>query len=797
MSAGQTWRVEVRGTVQGVGFRPFVHRTADALGLDGWVRNVDGHVIATVAGPPDALGEFVTRCQKEAPPLAVVDTVRVRHLETTGAHAVTPGSGFAVLESATGAATGPVRQVPADTAPCADCLRELFTPGDRRYRYPFINCTACGPRSTVITDLPYDRARTTMREFTLCAACAAEYADPTDRRYHAEPMACPRCGPRTSWWSPDAACEGEEALNAAAEAVLQGRVVALKGVGGYQLVCDATDAAVVATLRHRKHRPDKPFAVMVPDLTMARRLARIGPVEHELLGSAACPIVLLPSLPASPLAAGVHPGTRRVGLLLPAGPLHHLLARAVDRPVVCTSGNLADEPLIIDDAEARTRLAGVADGFLTHDRAIHTRCDDSVATTLGRRVLTIRRARGYVPTPMGLPVAGPLPALAVGAQLKHTFTLAAGERAVIGPHTGDLADLRTLNAFEKACRDLSQLAGIDPQVVVHDLHPEYVSTRWATSRWPAERRLAVQHHHAHVAACAAEHGLSGPFTGVALDGLGFGDDGTLWGGEVLVADLKGYRRVARFGTAPLPGGEAAVRAPFRMALGYLFGAEDLGSAPPSRELVETFTADRPADEVRALRVMVVREVNCPRASSCGRLFDAAASILGLCHRVSYEGQAAVALESVAGDPRQAPGPGPLPWRLVRSGDGRDALWVYDPLPTLTALLRGRRDGEPIPLLAAGFHSAVAAATAALVIHAVEDGAPPVVCLSGGCFQNIRLLGEISGRLRAAGLEVLVGSKVPVNDGGISFGQAAVAAARLAQGREGREEAPCAWASRDA
>ncbi|MGW1604674.1 carbamoyltransferase HypF [Streptomyces eurythermus] len=789
----QTWRIEISGTVQGVGFRPFVHRTANALGLDGWVRNVDGHVIATAAGPRDALERFLARCRDEAPPLALVGTVTVGRLETTGHHGIVPGSGFVVLESTAGAATGPVRHIPADAAPCADCLRELFNPGDRRYRYPFTNCTACGPRATVITGLPYDRARTTMGAFTLCTACAREYADPADRRFHAEPLACPRCGPRTSWWTPEAACGGEEAMRAAADAVREGRVVAVKGVGGYQLVCDATDAAAVAALRRRKRRPDKPFAVMVPDLAMARRLAGVGPAERELLNSPACPIVLLAARPSSPLAAGVHPGTSRVGLLLPASPLHHLLARDVDRPVVCTSGNLADEPLAIDDTDARARLADVADGFLTHDRVIHARCDDSVVTNLGRQVLTIRRARGYAPTPMRLPVAGPIPALAVGAQLKHTFTLVSGDRAVTGPHTGDLADPGTVDAFEAAYRGLSRLAGIDPQVVAHDLHPGYVSTRWAASRWPAERRIAVQHHHAHVAACAAEHGLAGPFTGVALDGLGLGDDGTLWGGEVLVADLTGYRRVGRFGTAPLPGGEAAVRAPFRMALGYLFGAEDLGTPPPSRQLLDTFTAGQSADEVRVLRAMVDREVNCPRASSCGRLFDAAASILGLCHRVSYEGQAAVALEAAAGDVAEEP----LPWRLVRAGGGHNALWVYDPLPTLTALLRRRADGEPVRRLAAGFHSAVAAATAALVERAVADGAPSVVCLSGGCFQNLRLLSEIGGRLRGAGLEVLVGSAVPVNDGGISFGQAAVAAARLAEQRERKGETPCVWASQDA
>ncbi|KRV49080.1 (NiFe) hydrogenase maturation protein HypF [Wenjunlia vitaminophila] len=766
----EAWRVEVSGTVQGVGFRPFVYRTATALGLDGWVRNVDGHVLAAAAGTPGGLREFVARCRDQAPPLAVVAEVTVGQLDPG---AVVPGSGFAVLDSV-GAGEPSVREVPVDAAVCAECLRELFDPADRRHRYPFTNCTACGPRATVITDLPYDRERTTMRDFPLCAACAAQYADPQDRRFHAEPLACPDCGPRLSWWSPASTRGGEEALRAAVRALIDGAVVAVKGVGGYQLVCDATSDRAVAGLRRRKRRPDKPFAVLVPDLDAALRLARLGDAERALLASAARPVTLVPARGrSSGVAAGVHPGTGRVGVLLPASPLHHLLSRDVGRPLVCTSGNLAGEPIVIDDAEARERLGPVADGFLGHDRAIHSRCDDSVVCATDRGVLTVRRARGYAPAPLRLPLPSPVPLVAVGAQLKHTFTLVSGDRAVIGPHLGDLQDAGTADAFERAYGQLSRLCRIDPQVVVHDLHPGYLSTQWA-ARWPAGRRVAVQHHHAHVAACAAEHGLPGPFVGVALDGLGFGDDGTLWGGEVLVCDLAGYRRAGRFATAPLPGGAAAVRAPGRMALGYLLGAEDLGSPAADPALVDAYASGLGDGEARAVREVVERGVNCPRASSAGRLFDAAASILGLRHRVSYEGQAAVALEAAAGDLR----PEPLPWRLVRAADG---VWVYDPLPTLTALLRGSADGVPVPCLAAAFHSAVALATAGLVERAVAEGAPGPVCLSGGCFQNLRLLDEVSGRLRGAGLRVLVGRAVPPNDGGVSFGQAAVAAARL--GRE--------------
>ena len=751
-------RFQVYGTVQGVGFRPFVYRTAQALGLDGWVANVDGHVEGEVAGEPRSLSEFATRLSTEAPVLA-----RVREIRVTAGRG-TVSQGFRVWHSSPGHAGTAPREIPPDAAICDACLRELYDPADRRHRYPFINCTDCGPRATIIEDLPYDRVRTTMRRFPLCAACAAEYADPADRRFHAEPVACPACGPRLAWDD----LRGEEALRAAVKTVADGGIIALKGLGGYQLVCDATDSAAVAELRHRKRRPAKPFAVMVPDIESAARLTRVTSTERTALTSPARPVVLLAPHRRHGIAPEVHPGVPRLGLFLPTTGLHHLLLDALARPLVVSSGNLSDEPIAIEDAEARSALAGVADGFLAHDRPIRARYDDSVVQITGRTRITVRRARGLAPAP--LPVTDAPPVAGTGAQLKHTVTLAADGRAHLGPHTGDLADAATFDAFCRSYDDLKRLTGIEPAVLAHDLHPGYLSTQWARAQ--PLRRIPVQHHHAHVAAVAAEHGVRGPFLGVAYDGLGLGDDGTLWGGEILVADLNGYRRVGRFATAPLPGGDAAVRHPSRTALGHLLGGEPLGVPRPYPWLTRAFTDRLDPAEAGAVRAMVARDVNCPRASSAGRLFDAVASLLGLADTVTYEGEAAVRLEAAAGTAHAVP----LAHRIVRAG----GLWVYDSTHTLTDLLGRRLDGEPAASLAAAFHLTLALVTADLVARAVADGAPHTVCLGGDCFVNRRLLTEVRRRLRAQGLRVLVGGQVPVGDGGISYGQAAIAAARLAK-----------------
>ncbi|MFI6596609.1 carbamoyltransferase HypF [Nonomuraea sp. NPDC050536] len=719
-----TRRIEVRGIEQGVGFRPFVHRLATSLGVRGRVRNAGGHVVIDVTGSPTAVDAFVCGLDEGRPDAARIGQVIVVERPPANPH------GF-----------GGLPEIPPDLATCADCLRELFAPGNRRYRYPFINCAACGPRATIIEALPYDRVRTSMRAFAMCPACAAEYSDPADRRFHAEPIACPGCGPRLRF----AGVTGESALLAATEIIGAGGVVAVKGLGGFQLVCDAINEEAVSRLRAIKDRRGKPLAVMVRDVTAACALAHLEPPDISLLTSPSAPILLAPRR-LGMLAAGICDGMADLGLFLPCTPLHHLLLDGLRRPLVVTGANHADSPMPID------MVSLPVDGVLDHDRPIVNRYDDSVVRSRGT---TIRAARGLTPASHRLPVASPEPLLAVGAQLKSTFTLADGERAVVGPHIGDLADAETLEAYDVALDRLRAIHRITPAVAVHDLHPGYLSTRIAR-RYP--RRLAVQHHHAHVAAVAAEHGLEPPFLGVAYDGLGLGDDGTFWGGELLLATYTGYERLGRFSHAPMPGGAAAVRRPDRMALGYLLGGETF-QAPPSG-----LAADLPDREV--IERMIAQQLNCPRTSSAGRLFDAAAALLGLCSVNRFEGEAAMLLEAAATGPAE-----PLAWRLER----RDGLWVYDGVATLADLLAARADGEPVGKIAAAFHATIAAVTVLMCERASEIG---TVCLSGGVFQNRLLATEVMARLEEAGFEAYIGERIPVNDAGISFGQAAIAAASL-------------------
>ncbi len=768
----------VDGVVQGVGFRPFVWRLATELAVRGRVRNVAGRVEIEAAGPTAALDALARRLRVDAPPRARVERVTVRSL--SAAEATSLPSGFEIEESVASAATE--RLFPPDIATCDDCLRELFDPADRRYRYAFTNCTNCGPRATIIDDLPYDRSATTMRAFPLCPACAAEYASPADRRFHAEPVACPTCGPTLAYRptaAPAAVASGDAALLAAVADIRAGRIVAIKGLGGYHLACDASDDAAVRRLRDRKRRWAKPFAVMVRDVAAAGGIAVLGATERKLLEGPERPIVLAPvrrsSRPA--LAPSVVAENRNVGIFLPYTPLHHLLMAALDRPIVLTSGNLSDEPLATDDADAAQRLAGLADAFLLHDREIRARYDDSVTRVVAGRQSIVRRGRGHAPEALPLPIPTSRPLLAVGAELKHTFTLARGARAHVAPHNGDLEDAPTHRAFTDGLAHLSRLLDLTPEVVVHDLHPEYLSTKYAVAGFPAGRRIAVQHHHAHVVSCAAEHGIQEPFLGVAYDGLGMGDDGTLWGGEILLANLTGYRRMARFGRAPLPGGALAIRRPYRMALGYLLGAEALpgdGAADALDPDLAAFAAQRldPA-EVAVVRIQVARGLNAPVASSAGRLFDAVASLLGIRDVAEYEAQAAIDLEMAAGD-RVVPA---LPYRLVRAG----GLLVLDPRPTLRALVQETADGRRAPALAAAFHETVVEATRELLAEVRRDSGVSIVCLSGGVFQNRRLASTLVRRLGRDGFDVSINRRVPVNDGGISYGQAAVGAARIAAG----------------
>ena len=769
----------VEGVVQGVGFRPFVWRLATELGLAGRVRNAAGRVEVEAAGSREALDALARRLRTDAPPRARVERVTARPLDPVLAAGLP--AGFEIDESVVAAAQD--RLFPPDIATCDDCLYELFDPTDRRYRYPFTNCTNCGPRATIIDELPYDRAQTTMREFPLCEACEREYRDPANRRFHAEPVACPVCGPRLSWratGAPAPSATGEAALVAAIGALRDGQIVAVKGLGGYHLACDATDEASVRRLRDRKRRWAKPLAVMVRDLPAAEELCRVGALERRLLTGPARPIVLLEARRSArqALARSVAAGNRRLGVFLPYTPLHHLLLAHLGRPLVLTSGNLTDEPLATDDEEALVRLAGLADAFLAHDRQIRARYDDSVTRVVAGRESLVRRARGYAPEPMPLPIATPVPLLAVGAELKHTFTLARGSRAHVAPHNGDLEDLATHRAFTDGLAHLSRLLAMEPEVAVHDLHPEYLSTKYAVARFAAAKRIAVQHHHAHLASCAAEHGITGPFLGVAYDGLGMGDDGTLWGGEVLLADLRGYRRLARFARAPLPGGALAVRRPYRMALGYLFGGEafDDDAVPglaDAEGAAAAFLARLDPRETALVRTQIARRLNAPVASSAGRLFDAAAALLGIRDVAEYEAQAAVDLELAAGD-RRAPA---LPYRLRY----QDGLLVYDPRPTLAALLTAP---GPAGTLAAAFQATIAEVTRELLSDARARTGLRTVCLSGGVFQNRRLASALLRELASDGFEPNINRQVPVNDGGVSYGQAAIAAARLAAGATG-------------
>jgi len=740
-------RLHVRGTVQGVGFRPFVYREAVSRELTGWVRNDGTGVVVEVEGPAGALQALLDAVEHRPPPLALVESVEWRAVPPVG------DRGFVIAP--TDREGGTDVAVSADVAPCDACLAELADPTDRRYRYPFVNCTDCGPRYTIVTAVPYDRAATTMAGFGMCAACQTEYDDPTGRRFHAQPNACPACGPRLRWQRGAARLTAQAALDAAVSCIAGGGVVAVKGVGGYHLACDAAAEHAVAALRARKQRDDKPFAVMVGDVDAARQLCELDDVAVAALASPRRPVVLAPRRPDADVAPQVAPRLAELGVMLPSSPLHVLLLQALDRPLVMTSGNRRDEPVAHDDEDARQRLGPLVDGLLSHDRPIAVRADDSVARASGGRVQVLRRARGYVPQPLRLPVPAREPVLAVGAQLKSTVTLARGAAAVSSHHLGDLDHWSAHEAFRSAVEHLQRLSGVAPAVVAHDLHPGYRSTAWALDT--GLPLVGVQHHHAHVASCLVEHGRTGPVVGVAFDGLGLGCDGTLWGGEVLVADLCRADRVAHLAPVPLPGGDAATREPWRMAVSWLRLA--LGD----EAAVEWgATVDPRAEAVLAL----ARSGRQPTTTSAGRLFDAVAALLGVRAAVTYEGQAAIELEALA---RYASG-GP-DHRFDVRGE------VLDPSPVLAGLLADHRRGVPVPELARAFHGALARVTADVAAEVASARGLDAVVLTGGVFQNALLTDLVAGDLEQRGLQVLLHGQVPPNDGGISLGQAAVAAAQ--------------------
>ena len=753
-------RLRVTGTVQGVGFRPFVYRHATALGLSGFVRNDSAGVLLEIEGGDDEVAELVRLLEEEPPPLARVTGVAVEAVEPLG-----DGAGFSI--AASDRAGSEAAAVSVDTATCADCLAEVDDPGDRRHRYPFTNCTNCGPRYTIVLGVPYDRPATTMAGFPMCAACQAEYDDPGDRRFHAQPNACPVCGPRLSWLDPTGAvlARGDAALQAVVDALVAGAVVAVKGIGGYHLAADATSEAAVGELRRRKARDDKPFAVMVPGAGEAERLVVLDDRARQALTSPRRPIVLSPKQPGSPVVEGVAPGLPELGLFLPYSALHHLLMAGVARPLVLTSGNLSDDPIAHEDGDAVARLGPMVDGLLTNDRPIHIRCDDSVVRSLPDRTQVLRRSRGYAPEPLRLPVPTPRHILAVGAELKNTVAVARDGIVVASHHIGDLEHLGTYRAFLQAVDHLPRLYGVQPELVAYDLHPEYLSTKLALGLdLPT---FGVQHHHAHVASCLVEHDRTDAVLGVAFDGTGYGTDGTLWGGELLVADLAGFERVGHLRVLAMPGGVAAIREPWRMALAWLAAAEG----------VEAAVADRlvPADAEPALVAGVgdlVAKGSGPLTSSMGRLFDAAAALLGIRPRVTYEAQAAIHLEALA---RQVPrSEAPRYDGTVAVADAGGVAQL-DPAPLIAALRADRDAGTPLPLIAAGFHEAVGRAVAELAAELAGRRSLEAAVLTGGVFQNARLTEVVTAELAARGLRVLHHANIPCGDGGISLGQAAIAA----------------------
>ncbi len=736
-------KIIARGAVQGVGFRPFVYRLATELDLKGWVINSAQGVFIEIEGAPDALAAFAQRLRAEKPVRAIIQSCESSQLDALGYDR------FEIRESTDEG--GKSALILPDLATCDDCRREIFDPCDRRFRYPFTNCTNCGPRFSIIEALPYDRPQTSMKKFAMCPACAAEYGDPGDRRFHAEPTACPVCGPQLQLWNPtgEIIASADDALQETAAQIRAGKIVALKGLGGFQLLVDARQHDAMQNLRARKGREEKPFAVMFPSLEQARACAEVSQLEARLLLSPEAPIILLRRSADGNLSPAVAPANPNLGVFLPYTPLHHLLLRELDFPVVATSGNLSDEPICIDEQEALLRLRGLADFFLVHDRPIVRHVDDSIVRIMAGREMMLRRARGYAPLPITLNHPQET-VLAVGAHLKNAVALSLGHNVFVSQHIGDLATREAHDAFTRSVADLPRLYEAKPDLIAHDLHPEYLSTKHALLQ--PGRKIGVQHHWAHIASCMAEKEIEPPLLGVAWDGTGYGTDGTIWGGEFFLVTNDSCRRIAHLRTFRLPGGDAAIREPRRSALGLLheiFG-EETWEHP-------TVVANFSRAELKILRGMLRRQVNSPLTSSVGRLFDGVAALAGLCARSTFEGQAAMKLEFAIADRAEES----YPFTLRETKP-----LVIDWEPALRALLEDRRQNIEPGLIAARFHNMLVDAILAVARHFDQ----PKVALSGGCFQNRYLTERVIDKLRAAGFQPYWPQRIPPNDGGIALGQ---------------------------
>lgn len=768
-------RLYIRGIVQGVGFRPFVYGLALRYALKGWVRNDSDGVTIEIEGQQTMLQSFQQALRKEPPPLARIDEIRTEELAIQG------DTSFHIIHSQQASQRNTL--IAADTATCTDCLRELFDPHDRRYHYPFINCTNCGPRFTIVSDVPYDRANTSMRIFPLCAACQTEYDDPLNRRFHAQPNACPTCGPSIRFDSdlhhlPSSSIAPLTPIHQQADlvtrviaALLNGAIIAIKGLGGYHLACDASNTDAVTRLRQRKQREAKPFALMLPDLATAQRLCHINEQEAVLLTSRQRPIVLLRKRHDIQLPDAIAPGYHEYGVMLPYTPLHHLLLHAMgvqqdaSQPsiVVMTSGNLSDEPIASDDQDAFTRLAGIADGFLSHNRAILTRCDDSVVRHVAHGQQLIRRSRGYAPEPLLLEQASPIAILAYGAHLKNTFCLLRERMAVVSHHIGDLENIETLHSFRQGIQHLGRLFDIVPELLAYDLHPGYLATQEALAS-PITQKIAVQHHHAHIASVLAEHNLREPVIGIAADGTGYGLDGTIWGGEILLADQASFQRLGHLAMVALPGGEQAVKQPWRVAASYLWQ----GHAATMFELELPFIQTLDQAQWHLLAHMIERGINSPLSSSMGRLFDAVAALIGLRKQVLYEGQAAIELEAIA-EHKAAAYP-------VSLSTGQP--FQIEVQPIFQAIISDLQQGLSQAHIAGRFHATIADALFLASQRVRQEHGIHKVALSGGVFQNRLLLEQLMHKLIAADFDVYINRRVPPNDGGISFGQAVVAMAQI-------------------
>ena len=749
-------RVRVRGIVQGVGFRPFVYALAVHHHLNGWVRNTSGGVEIEISGASADIQAFCHKLRNNPPPLARIDEILTEPMPLNGA------VGFVILESQP--QPGEFIPISPDMAICPDCRRELFDPSDRRYRYPFINCTNCGPRFTIIKDIPYDRPKTTMSPFPMCADCKSEYHNPLDRRFHAQPVACPECGPQV-WFAAhrEKLAEGEQAIQTARRWLREGKILAVKGLGGYHLACDAGNAAAVAELRARKKRSDKPFALMAASLQAIEKHCLIDPAERQLLESPQAPIVLLQRKTEDGLAPLIAPGQRSLGFMLPYTPLHLLLLEpepGYPDVLVMTSGNISEEPIAYEDEDADQRLAPLADGFLLHNREIHMRTDDSVVRVFEHAPYLFRRARGYAPEPIQLPNDLP-PILATGAELKNTFCLTHRNYAFLSHHIGDLENYETLRSFEEGIQHYQRLFKVQPERIACDMHPNYLATRYAQERAQRENLplLAIQHHHAHLAACLADNGWksSEPVIGLCLDGTGYGSDGAIWGGEVLYGGYQGFQRLFHLKYAPLAGGDLSVRKPARMALAHLWsaGLEWEADLPPVMDLC--------MEERTALRGQLQYHLNTPATSSMGRLFDAASALMGIRQTATYEGQAAIELEALVDGNETA--------RYTFLLDGSE----IDPTPAWEEMIVDWRAGVAVPRMAARFHNGIAATMLEASQLARERTGCRTVALSGGVWQNMVLLGQSVTLLRHAGFEVLHHKRVPTNDGGLALGQALIAA----------------------